>query len=309
MLKCQWLVFGLLYAFASVGQPMQQYEFTQQHMGTSFRLVFYAKDSTIAHYAADKAFTRITYLNQLLSDYLEDSEISRLSATAGNGHIVSISDELWQVLHFSQMVSEASGGAFDVSIGALSKLWRKAFRQDIFPDEMAIEQAKATVSYHDIVLYPTTQSVELARKGMRLDVGGIAKGYAVDEAMKVLVQQGITHALVDGGGDLNLKNDPTIAQTWKIAIQNGKVYDLANCAIATSGNQYKFLENNGKRYSHLIDPRTGMGVTHQHQVTIIADNCMKADALASACSILSKAKAKQLARKMDAKLYILTKKD
>lgn len=309
MIRCQWIALGLLYAFASIGQPMQQYEFTQQHMGTSFRLVFYAKDSTMAYHAANQAFMRIVHLNQLLSDYLADSEISRLSDIAGNGSATAISDELWQVLNFAQLIAKASGGAFDVSIGALTKLWRKAFRQATFPEEEAIEQAKATLGYQYIKLYPATQSATLAKKGMRLDLGGIAKGYAVDEAMNVLLQQGITHALVDGGGDLSLKNDPIIGQKWKIAVQSGKVYDLANCAIATSGNQYKFLENNGKRYSHLIDPRTGMGVTHQRQVTVIADNCMKADALASACSILSKAKAKQLARKMDAKLYILTKKD
>jgi thiamine biosynthesis lipoprotein len=287
---------------------MQQYEFTQQHMGTSFRLVFYAKDSTMAYHAADQAFTRIAYLNQLLSDYLADSEISRLSNKAGNGSATPVSDELWQVLNFAQLIAEASGGAFDVSIGALTKLWRKAFRQATFPDEKEIDQAKTTVGYQYITLYPAIQSVALTKEGMRLDLGGIAKGYAVDEAMKALAQQGITHALVDGGGDLSLKSDPTIGQKWKIRIENGKVYELANCAIATSGNQYKFLENKGKRYSHLIDPRTGMGVTHQRQITVIADNCMNADALASACSILSSVKAKQLARKMDAKLYILTKK-
>ncbi|NJK82986.1 MAG: FAD:protein FMN transferase [Saprospiraceae bacterium] len=292
----QWTLVGLLFAFSSMAQPTQAYEFTAPHMGTQFRVVLYAADSASARHAADQAFARVSYLNQLLSDYLEDSELNRLSATAGTGSPVPVSNELWTVLHFAQTISNATDGAFDVTIGTLSKLWRKAFRQQVFPSKAEIEQARFKVGYQHLLLDANNQTVALKRTGTRLDLGAIAKGFAVDEAMKAMEQQGISHALVDGGGDLLLKNDPAVSHSWHIAIQNGKTLPLANCAIATSGKQYKFLEHKGKRYSHLIDPRTGMGVTHERQITIIADTAMKADALASACSVLSKAQAKRLAR-------------
>ncbi|MCO6476786.1 MAG: FAD:protein FMN transferase, partial [Phaeodactylibacter sp.] len=182
--------------------PLSRHTYHHPQMGTLFKIILYAEDSLAAHAAARAAFTRIDSLNAILSDYREDSELSRLSARAGDGQWAPVSDELWFLLQKSQEMAALSDGAFDATIGPLSKLWRKAFRQGEFPDTSALLAAKARVGYPHLQFHKTQQMVRLALPAMRLDLGGIAKGFAVDEAMKVLRQHGISIALVDGGGDL-----------------------------------------------------------------------------------------------------------
>ncbi|MBI5915035.1 MAG: FAD:protein FMN transferase [Bacteroidetes bacterium] len=267
----------------------QRHEFARPLMGTDFRIVLYHPDSSLAREAASEAFERVADLENIFSDYDENSEVSRLS-DAGNGEV---SDELWEVLEYALDVSARSEGAFDVTVGALTKLWRKAFRQKEFPSERDIEVAKATVGYKGIKTNPRTRNVKLKNKGMRLDFGAIAKGYAVDEAMEVLRDYGIYVALVDGGGDLRVGNTPPGQKGWEIEqpdkIVNGEpTYKKAwyvNTAVATSGDTYRYLEHDGKRYSHIIDPRTGMGLTNRRIVTVTAPTCMAADAWATAASV------------------------
>lgn len=258
-------------------------------MGTDFRIVLYHPDSSLAKEAANEAFERVADLENIFSDYDENSEVSRLS-DAGNG---AVSDELWEVLEYSLDVSERSEGAFDVTVGALTKLWRKAFRQKEFPSENDIAAARTTVGYEAIKINKRSGQIEIKKEGMRLDFGAIAKGYAVDEAMEVLRDYGIYTALVDGGGDLLTGLAPPGQKGWEIEqpdkIVNGeptyKKAWYANTAVATSGDTYRYLEHGGKRYSHIIDPRTGMGLTNRRIVTVTAPTCMAADAWATAASV------------------------
>lgn len=286
----------------SFAQSLNRYEYSAYQMGTTFRLVFYAPADTLADIASKAAFERIAALNQIFSDYDPNSEVSQLSELAGSGQAIEVSDELWEVLNYAQKVSRKSKGAFDVSIGALSKLWRKAFRQQVFPKQADIEQAKTSVNYKAIKLYTKSQKVALTLKGMRLDFGGIAKGYAVDEAMKVLASRGIQSALVDGGGDILVTNAPPNKAGWQITTEKDTAQLLTNTAIATSGDRYRFLEHEGIRYSHIVHPKTGLGTMDKKQVTITANTCMKADALASACVVLKEKQGKKLARKMGASI-------
>lgn len=279
-------------------QQLRRFEYEHPQMGTTFRIILYASNDSSAQVASIAAFDRLDNLNQKLSDYLPNSEVSQLSASAGSGQRMSVSDDLWQVLLRSQEISKASKGAFDVSIGALSKLWRKAFRRQQFPNWSAIRTAQSMVNYKWIKLYPKSQRIALRKPGMRLDFGGIAKGYAVDEMMKCLEKSGIQSALVDGGGDLLVSNAPPNTTGWKIEVDNTVQY-LSNQAIATSGDRYQFLEWEGKRYSHIIHPKTGLGITEQQQVTVYAANCVLADALASTFVLLNKREASQLAKKFD----------
>lgn len=285
-----------LCAQTASAQGLQRYEFAEPKMGTTFRIVLYAAEQAKAAAAAQVAFERIDELNLIFSDYREDSEVSRLSQLAGSKQKIPVSSELWEALKFSKMLSKKTGGAFDVTIGPLSKLWRRAFRQMEFPEKAKIAAAKDLVDFRELKLFRKRHRVRLRKAGMRLDLGGIAKGYTVDAVYRVLKEHGIKQALVDGGGDIYAGDPPPGQSGWKISLlSGGKAAEagkpqkmvLNNRAIASSGSTYKYLEWQGERYSHIIDPRTGLGITESDIINVSAENCMQADALASALSVLN----------------------
>jgi len=264
---------GLLFGFCLVvncmfGQDLKRYVFSEPHMGTSFRIILYADDSTKAEMAVRAAFSRIEALNVCMSDYLPESELNLLSKKAGTRTWIPVSNDLWTVLHASQIFAKKSKGAFDITIGPLSRLWRRAMRQASFPETDKLQEARKAVGYKNLKLNKRRQAVRLLKPGMKLDLGGIAKGYAIDEALKVLQSAGFSQALVDGGGDIALGNAPPNASGWTVEIpaysypEDGKkeIVLMSNCRIATSGDTYKFIELAGVRYSHIIDPRTGLGI-------------------------------------------------
>lgn len=270
-------------------------------MGTTFKLTFYASSKLVAEQAADRAFQRIEELNLIFSDYLEISEVSQLSKKAGQK--VKVSEELWYLIRLSKQISKDSNGAFDVTIGPLSKLWRRAIRQQEFPDSSRITEAQNLVNYKWIKLYPASQQVKLKKAGMTLDFGGIAKGYAVDEAFLVLQNQGISIALVDGGGDLFISADPPDGSKWDVKDHQGEQLNFRPpVAIASSGDQYKGLDWNEKRYSHIVDPSKGMGLENSKVITVMAPTATTADALASALSVLPAHDHKKLLDKYQANI-------
>lgn len=290
--------FGLLLcAAASLGraeEPQDRFQFQQVHMGVDFTLIFYAPSKQAANQAANAAFARIAELNSKLSDYDPESELSRLSRTSGSDQEVPLSDDLWRVLVRAESLSVQTEGAFDVTVGPLVRLWRRARRQHELPSEERIAQALAAVGHQHITFDPQSKTVTLARKAMRLDLGAIAKGFATDEALRVLQDAGCPRAMVDGSGDLTLGDPPPEASGWKIAIAGrGEQPDkanfvlvLSNCGVATSGDVYQFIEIDGVRYSHIVDPKTGLGLTTPSSVTVVAADGMAADSLASAVSVL-----------------------
>lgn len=281
-------------AAKAAAQPAAWHRLDTLHpqMGTYFHLIVYARDTLAAGQALRQAAARLDTLNQRLSDYLPDSELNRLNATAGSGQWVRVSPDLWRVVGEARRVSRHSRGAFDISVGALSRLWRYAFRRQQPPADTAVARALATVGYRAIHT-KNKGRIRLARPGLRLDLGGIAKGYAVDEAYGVLAQAGFPRALVDGGGDIYAGQAPPDSAGWRVAGPDGTVYALETEAIATSGATYHYLEKEGKKYSHIIDPRTGWGVTHEWAVTVRAPKCSKADAWASALSVVLNQSAEQ----------------
>lgn len=287
------LLLNFLCAPTARGQELQRFEFSEPKMGTTFRIVCYTDSQEKARTAADAAFTRIDSLNRIFSDYQEDSEVSRLSQTAGSGEKVPISAELWEVLRYSRQLSRKSKGAFDVSIGPLSKLWRRAFRQMEFPNMEKIQEARSLVDFRNVKLYRKGRRARLRTAGMRLDLGGIAKGYTVDAVYQTLLKYGINRALVDGGGDIYAGDPPPGASGWEVQLMAGeegtapKKIVLMRRAIASSGSTYKYLEWEGEKYSHIIDPRTGMGITETSIINVAAGSCMQADAFASTLSILN----------------------
>ncbi len=286
---------ALLLANSSAFAESKRFVFVEKQMGTDFRIVLYAEEKIDAREAAAAAVEEIQRLNQILSDYEAESELSQLSDTSGSGKTVSLSEDLWTVLAASQNLSKETSGAFDVTIGSCVRLWRIARFRKTMPKTEKLSQAQKVVGFRHLTLFPEKRSARLEVPNMVLDLGGIAKGYAADIALAILRKRGIRSALVDAGGDLVLGNPPPGQKGWRIEIGGSKhpdlpILELSNCAVATSGDLEQFVEVDGKRYSHIIDPRTGIGLTTRLQVTVVTPEGMMADSLASALNVLGPAK-------------------
>jgi thiamine biosynthesis lipoprotein len=198
------------------------------------------------------------------------------------------------VLKRAQELAERTDGAFDVTVGPVVSLWRKARREKGLPDAKRLAQALQAVGHQKMRLDSRRHTVELLAARMRLDLGAIAKGYAADEALEVLRRYGVTRALVAGGGDMALGDPPPGKKGWRIEIAPLDVTNapparfvlLAKVGIATSGDLFQHVEIDGKRYSHIVDPHTGIGLTDHSLVTAIAPDGITADSLATAVSVL-----------------------
>lgn len=273
---------------------LSRYEFQEVHMGVQWSIVLYATDKPIANKASQNAFARIKELNKILSDYDPESELNQLCRLSEPGKPIKVSPPLLELLKKSQALSQETKGAFDVTIGPVVRLWRRARRQNRMPDEDRFESARSKVGFELMKISVPDQTVELTKQDMRLDLGGIAKGYAADIALGVLKEHGITRAMVDASGDIVLGDPPPGTCGWKIGISSSDAPDakidrylqLHNLAVATSGDALQHVVINGKRYSHIVDPHTGLGLTDQSRVTVIGPDGMTADSLASAISVL-----------------------
>jgi thiamine biosynthesis lipoprotein len=281
----------------------ERYAFEQAHLGTLIRILLYAPTPQLAEAAAQAAFDRIEELDLVLSDYKPDSELNRLCAKSDThplGQPWEISKDLYQVLAAAQDLSRKTEGAFDVTTGPYVRLWRRARRRSALPDEEKLSAAAAASGHWKLELKHSPPRASLGARGMRLDLGGIAKGYILDEALVVLKFHGIQRALIDAGGDLIASGPPPDQAGWHVNLEhiqieptpdpkqtaNATNYLLSHAALATSGDAYQFLEFNAVRYSHLIDPKTGLGCTQSWTASVAAPSAMAADAWASALCIL-----------------------
>ena len=310
------LFYGLLVLLlANVAQAQRRFAFHRGLMGTQFNLILYAPDSLIASQASQAVSVRMDSLNQIMSDYLDGSEINHLSAMSGSGKWVPVSADLFAVLKKAQTIARISNGRYDPTVGPLSLLWRRAVRRGAFPTAKQRRLARRAVGYRRIELDSTTRSIRLRRAGMRLDVGGIGQGYAIDEALHVLHRFGIQSALIDIGGDILAGDAPPDATGWRVELSAGKAADtdttvlLKNAAITTSGDTYRFLEHKSRRYSHIMNPRSGLGLRHFVQATVLAPNGYQADALTKVFSVAGLRRSRRLiSRFPGAKLLILENK-
>ena len=290
-----------LSTFATPNIELKRFEFKQYHMGVDVRIVLYAATEAKAVQAAGSAFRRIAQLDDIMSDYRASSELMMLCAKSG-GPPTQVSAELFKALERSQEVSARSNGAFDVTCGPIIQLWRAARKAKTLPNPETLRAAIKITGWKNMILDRSRHSVQLSLKGMRLDLGGIGKGYAGDCAQEVLKQCGIRSALVEAGGDVVVSNSPPGKKGWIIRIdsagknstgKNAAATDLAfaNCAISTSGDAEQFVEIDGKRYSHIVDPHTGLGLTTRIAVTVVAKNGLTSDSLTKVVSVLGYEKA------------------
>ncbi len=256
-------------------------------MGTQFRVTVYAADIVGAQNSIAAAFARADQLDRRLSDYKPDSELNQLCRVRK----MRVSEDLFTVLAYSQRVARESGGAFDVTLGPVIRLWREARRAKALPSTAAIAEARTRTGYPKLKLYPASREAVLTRAGMQLDLGGIAKGYAADEMLRVLREAGFPTALVAASGDLAIGDPPPGRTGWRVELgaNGGEVRELRNCAVSTSGDESQYVEIGGVRYSHIVDPRTGLGLTGKGMVSIVAKSGIEADALATALSVIGRA--------------------
>jgi thiamine biosynthesis lipoprotein len=292
---------------AARGDELQKFVFEKPEMGLPFRISLYAKSEAAAKNAADVAFARVQELNAIFSDYEDDSELSRLSRSSGSGKKVPVSAPLWTVLERAQQLAEQSNGAFDVTCGPLTSVWRRARRKFELPPPDLVTEMRARCGWQKLRLSAENKTAELMVPQMRVDLGSLAKGYAVDAALQVLRDQGYPIALVAGGGDMAAGTAPPGKKGWRIEVapldsEGGAakppavIVEIANCGLATSGDLFQRLEINGKRYSHILDMRTGQPLTDHALVTAIGSDCFTAS-LSTCLGILGPAEGAKLAKK------------
>ena len=294
----------------------RKFSYSEMKMGSAFNLIIVSADSNKANHLAQKSYELVDSLNHIFSNYDSSSELSKINASAGLLPY-KMSRAMLDLVQKSQYAYIQSKGAYDISIGPLSSLWRNARKAKLFPEASTVLATKKLVGFAQVKINKRLGTIFLPNANMQLDFGGIAKGYIAQWVINFLKANGIQQALVDAGGDIVMSGPPLNQQGWLIGVNLPETTDdllnkklqLSNCSVATSGDVYQFIEYKGVKYSHIINPLTGYGVTNLRNVTIIAKTGATADWLATACSILPIKEAKQLAISHQAALLITTLKN
>ncbi len=286
---------------ASAPQAAAPQVFQAQLMGTPWALTLAGASPAQARAAADAAFTEIARLEGLLSEWRPGSEISRINAAAGQA-AVAVGPEVFEVVRTGRALGEATRGAFDITWAALRGLWDFKAALPRLPTHSALAAAVAHIDYRQVILDPTARTVRLARPGMAVGLGGIAKGYAIDRAAQILRAKGLTAFIVDGGGDLYLAGEKAPGVPWRVGVRHPRADRLlsqvaaGDAAVVSSGDYERFFELGGRRYHHILDPATGLPADRSVAVTVQAPTAMRADALATALFVLGPAEGLAVAR-------------
>ncbi|PHN06014.1 FAD:protein FMN transferase [Flavilitoribacter nigricans] len=264
-------------------------------MGSRFVISVVGQDQTVAEQQIDAAVAEIQRIEHLISSWDETSQTSEINRQAGIAP-VKVDTELLELIRRSQKISEITQGAFDISFGSIDKeIWHFDGTMTALPAPDVAKQSVRLINYRNIILDEAAQTIFLKDAGMRIGFGAIGKGYAAEKAKAVLVDAGVTDGIVNAGGDLTVWGHQPDGSPWTIGIANPEnkldafsYLEISNSAVVTSGNYEKFVEIDGKRYTHIIDPRTGYPVSGLKSVTIICPNAEMADALATSVFVLGK---------------------
>ncbi len=287
-------------------------------MGTFARIVAIAKDSGTADECIKAAMRAIHRVDDLMSDYKSDSEISRVNQNASS-EPVQVGEDTYEVIKRSVEFSRLTGGAFDVTVGPLMVLFHTAQKQSTAPTPEQIAEAKSKVGFEKLELDDANRTVHFTVEGMRLDLGGIAKGYAIDKAVEAAKLSGAVGGMVDIGGDIMcFGTPPEDRDSWVIGVQDPNsvlegaegsgllmTLKVADLSVATSGDYQQFIIIEGKRHSHIMNRSTGGSAEGLSSVTIIAGNATDADALATAVSVMGAEKGLALIEKLSGTEAIL----
>lgn len=277
---------------------LQRFDFSAPLMATTFHISLHAESKPLAEAAADAAFKRIAELNAIFSDYEPNSELMQL-CNAGANNPFKASPPLLDLMGRALELSRRTEGAFDITCGNLTHLWRRARRLKKLPPAERLQQALAATDWRAVKVDAHTGTITLLKPGMLLDAGGIAKGYAADAALGILRAHGLPSSLVMAGGDIAVGDPPPGEDAWEIKLRTFskagagpgmgmKAVRLRNCGVSTSGDLYQFTEIDGRRYSHIVSPRTGLGLTERIACSVVAPDCTTSDALATTMCVLGK---------------------
>lgn len=294
---------------------LEGYEYQFPAMGTLVSLQGYCDNQEDIEDAFAAAEQRVNELAAILTDYDPKSETRQL-ATRALTENVRVSDELWQVLMASDHWHKKTGGAFDSSLGALTKLWRKYRRTRKTPPMDKITEATGRIGWNNVVLNKSEKTVLIQKEGLLLDFGAIGKGYIVDAAFEVLQRKGIQRCMVNISGNMRFGDAPPEREGWRIEVaplEKGgtplRRIQVENCSVATSGDLWQYIEIDGIRRSHILDPATGMGVLGPISATVITDTATNADACATAACVLGPEKSKKVLDEIDHLAILIARKN
>ena len=298
--------------------PAQEHlAYTHPVMGSVFRIELYSDDKAVAEKAVAEAFQRVEALNAIASDYLPESELNRLNREPAH-KAAPVSEDLFALISKSLELAQLTDSAFDITAAYAVQQWRRAKRQKQLPIPEQTQKAIAMTDWHQLQLDAQAHTVTKLKEGVLLDLGGIGKGYAADAALAVLKKHGITRALAAASGDLAIGDPPPGKEGWSIALRTFEKPEeedtllhvtLKNCGCSTSGDLHQFLEVDGKRYSHIIDPKTGLGLTSRIACNVIAPNATNSDPLATGLCIMGVERGLALVEKMPGMMVRFTTLD
>jgi len=282
-------------------------------MGTRITVELWSDDKDKGESAIDAVLDEMRHIDESMSTYKPTSEISLVNARAADGPI-HIGKELFDLLVTAKQYSVLTEGAFDITYASVGYMYD--FRKHIRPTEEQIGKALAAVNYRHVLLDPNTQTVKFAQQGVRIDLGGIAKGYSVDCGIAVLKARGFTRAYVSAGGDSRIIGD-RFGKPWMVGIRDprkgeGEVITripLVDAAISTSGDYERFFDEDGVRYHHIIDPRTGHSASKVRSATVIGPNATRTDGLSKTAFVLGPDKAMEIYNRIDDIDAIIVKLD
>jgi len=284
-------------------QSSNLFKYHQVAMGTVIEITLIADDEEAANKASLQAFQEIKRIETLMSPWLDSSDVTRINRSAGKER-VKVSPETFEVIQKAQEISKLSEGGFDITIGPLTELWRKAREKKIPPSIEDVKEKLGLVNFKNIEM-DQEGKVFLKKKGMAIDLGGIAKGYAVDRAFELVKSLGYKNLIINAGGDLRVGGTKN-KQPWSIGIQNPREsqkilarISVSDMAVATSGDYEKYFIYQGKRYHHIFNPKDGFPTDDCQSVTIITKDCITADGLATAVFVLGAKKGYSLCQKLD----------
>jgi FAD:protein FMN transferase len=282
-------------------------------MGTRITVELWADDKEKADHAIDAVLQEMRHIDDSMSTYKPTSEVSQVNAKAADGPM-RISKELFDLLTSAAQYSVITDGAFDITYASVGYMYD--FRKHVHPDEAQIDKALPAVNFRHVLLDPKNQTVQFSQKGVRIDLGGIAKGYSVDRGIEVLKSLGVTRAYVSAGGDSRIIGD-RFGKPWMVGIRDprkgeGEVISripLVNAAISTSGDYERFFEENGVRYHHIIDPHTGHSASKVRSATVIGPYATRTDGLSKTAFVLGPEKAMEIYNRIDDIDAIIVKLD
>jgi thiamine biosynthesis lipoprotein len=290
---------------ADQGRPAQRLTFASRTMGTYANVTVFAPDSAAALPEVREAQGAFTRVDSLMTNWTTTSEVARLNREAGTD-TVRVQDEVAWVLEAALAVGDQSRGAFDITVEPLVRLWGFLGGTPHVPDTAEIAAARERVGFHLVRFDPAKKTVHFRKEGVRIDLGGIAKGYGVDAGVRALKQHGVVNAMVEISGNIRLLGHPPDRDAWTVGIRDPfdripyvGVLSLTDRSVATSGKYEQFVDVGGHKYGHILDPRTGWPAEGLLSVTVVAPSAMEADAWGTAFFAMGPAAARNLARERD----------